>query len=1754
MGGKRQANVLSALIQNFDTVEEAIEASAGSAGSALRENEVFLDSFEGRMQQLTAAAQSKWSEALDTDTIKDAIQLFTKFVETLDVEDSALLDVVNLLIKSLSGLMDLIGDNNLLYTLVAFFGANAIRKNGWGDFFTGLKKSGEETIESLTDGIRNLDAEITSLTEKANSQSGRAQRKTLQSIDAKKQLRAEKQKRLDEMKLSAEEQREVAESFDVSKIQKKISGKKGAITKRTKSLEAQGVTPEQIQADPKIQQWNKDIKDGQQALEEYNNKIRETDASLDQVNASTGQSSGTTTNNTGVQNANTGAQAANAAARRGVGAQTDAQTQDVNENTAATEQNTNAQNQNTRSLGGKAVKLKEFGAQIMQTVAYMAILQGAMQLIDGIAWGLGEAWNAMFPKKKTFEDLHDEFEQLASELSEEKSELKGLEGKLEDVKSQIENIQALGTLSFTKQEELKNLQKQSAELERQVEMQEMLAKNKQRGTNAAALSAANAYLQQSAETDKTLEEAAEKTKETGQKVGSIVDGALMVGGAILMIATGWTGAGAIAGGAMVAAGMAGAGRGIGGAIGKSAGENNYQKQQTNKQAINTYESKRADYQNRLSQAYASQNSEEYNKIKEEYDKFEVMMADNIGGLMEYLNSVDYKTLTDVEKADYEAFQKIVNQYSLQNGGSITNAVDNILGYDRYEKTGYEMDQIQKSLKKGEISEEDAKSQIKALITPELEKEFNDLGISVGAVVDSYVQLGVAARDNASIMDSLGKISAVTNAFDDLGAAVKEFREEGYASAGTLDSLNEKFGKIDGFEELYKVLATGEGDLESAVTNVANAYVGQVGALSDMTDDELAIMSSRLKALGVLNAEEVLMARQKGQAQLDALGLAYSIDLSNYGTAEQAKLAIAQAAGLDIASIADNQIESLAKKYGVDLQNYASIEEKKIAIAQARAKAEAQTDRNKLEKEYRSGDIDYTEYQTGLTDINNSLNFDSMSSTIQGIINSAYQGFKFDFDGQIGIGSDFDEDWGESKAEEKTKEEWEKLVNKYENQLALITNERDLIESEIDKAEARGGKASTKYYEALKKNSEDEKTLLMQKKAALEEYLAANAGVIDQDTWTDYNNEINATAVAIKECEINTIEWAEAIREVDLHYFEQASDEISRLGEELELVSGLLEDEEVADENGNWSSAALTRIGIYTNQMEMAAANAARYQDEIDKLNAEYEHGSISEEQYQERLSDLVGSQQDAIMSYEDAKDGIVELNEARIEAIREGIEKEIEAYEDLIDAKKEELDAERDLYGFRKNIQKQTRDISELERRIASLSGSSAASDVAERRRLEAQLMEAKEGLNDAYYDHSRDAQSTALDEENRAYALSKEKYIESLEEQLKDAETLIQNSIMDVMLNADMVYNELNTLADTYGVTLSDELTQPWKDASAQATAWKNELQASMTSGEYAALIGEGGAVTAFANGVATKLQGSWTKAQTAANNYAGYLTGEELKNKFSNTLTGFGDQIQGIIDKWNGVKAAADAAYVAQTRTASVGGGGSGSGSGDNTGGNTTGNVQPTPPPVARVDDRILNKYKLTSSQILDLGYGPITLEEFERLLRNYQIKYSAVYKQVANTRDIERSLKKVMYGEYVSGPLAVRKYAKGTIGTTRDEWAVDSEPWLGDELVLVPTESGNLSYMRKGTGVVPADLTANLMEWGQFTPDAMNLGGGVNVNMINNAVNKPEFNFTFDALVKAERIDENTLPEVKRFVQQEINSLVKQMNYAIKGKGGR
>ena len=81
LGGKRQANTLSAIIQNFDIVEDAIEASANSEGSALKENEKVLDSIQGRLNQFNNAVETFWNNLLDSDVIKFFVDLGTEIVK-----------------------------------------------------------------------------------------------------------------------------------------------------------------------------------------------------------------------------------------------------------------------------------------------------------------------------------------------------------------------------------------------------------------------------------------------------------------------------------------------------------------------------------------------------------------------------------------------------------------------------------------------------------------------------------------------------------------------------------------------------------------------------------------------------------------------------------------------------------------------------------------------------------------------------------------------------------------------------------------------------------------------------------------------------------------------------------------------------------------------------------------------------------------------------------------------------------------------------------------------------------------------------------------------------------------------------------------------------------------------------------------------------------------------------------------------------------------------------------------------------------------------------------------------------------------------------------------------------------------------------------------------------------------------------------------------------------------------------------------
>ena len=84
IAGKRQGNIISSLMNNFDIAEDALKTSQESAGSAMEEHSKWMESLEAKIQQLQASWQSLSQSFLSSDFLKVLIESLTTFVNILD--------------------------------------------------------------------------------------------------------------------------------------------------------------------------------------------------------------------------------------------------------------------------------------------------------------------------------------------------------------------------------------------------------------------------------------------------------------------------------------------------------------------------------------------------------------------------------------------------------------------------------------------------------------------------------------------------------------------------------------------------------------------------------------------------------------------------------------------------------------------------------------------------------------------------------------------------------------------------------------------------------------------------------------------------------------------------------------------------------------------------------------------------------------------------------------------------------------------------------------------------------------------------------------------------------------------------------------------------------------------------------------------------------------------------------------------------------------------------------------------------------------------------------------------------------------------------------------------------------------------------------------------------------------------------------------------------------------------------------------
>lgn len=155
IGGKTQVDVVTAILKNFETALNATDTAINSVGSAMIENEKYLDSIQGKLSALNSEFEKFWTEGISSDMVKQIVEFGTgvlKLVNALGGLPTILTAVVGI-IATLKGYNIITSLGKMGSSLANVIGlVVSLRKDGFSliEIFTGLSSSA--TLASVAIG------------------------------------------------------------------------------------------------------------------------------------------------------------------------------------------------------------------------------------------------------------------------------------------------------------------------------------------------------------------------------------------------------------------------------------------------------------------------------------------------------------------------------------------------------------------------------------------------------------------------------------------------------------------------------------------------------------------------------------------------------------------------------------------------------------------------------------------------------------------------------------------------------------------------------------------------------------------------------------------------------------------------------------------------------------------------------------------------------------------------------------------------------------------------------------------------------------------------------------------------------------------------------------------------------------------------------------------------------------------------------------------------------------------------------------------------------------------------------------------------------------------------------------------------------------------------------------------------------------------------------------------------------------------
>lgn len=432
--------------------------------------------------------------------------------------------------------------------------------------------------------------------------------------------------------------------------------------------------------------------------------------------------------------------------------------------------------------------------------------------------------------------------------------------------------------------------------------------------------------------------------------------------------------------------------------------------------------------------------------------------------------------------------------------------------------------------------------------------------------------------------------------------------------------------------------------------------------------------------------------------------------------------------------------------------------------------------------YFSNRFDYNEdngYETGIEELKSAL--DKYTNELNAQVNS----------GAIKMYSD---EWYDamSKISEYMDNIFDATISRIESVITNIDNASKNFNNAIDLKEARSEDPTRDdYTQIINNNNKQIGEVNKKRQKALADMAIYD---VNSDKYKELADEISNCDDEIYGLLESNEELKDSIFEAEFTKpMEKLKTQYENLTNELDDLRGLMNDDAFIDPKGMLTADGAANIALIAQGMAAAKQMTADYTGALSKLNGALKSGLISQAEYDEQQNEILDSIRDSVGVTEDYKNELVDLYKKQMEA-------ENDALHENIDTRKEALQKKKEYYDYDQKVKGQSKEINILKAQAAALSGVTNAAGQAKLKAIQDEIKNAENDLSETKKDHAYEIRVEGLDTMGDEMDEALEKTLEEITYNADKQQQIVQEMLNKVVSMYGDAYGKINDIIKDTG------------------------------------------------------------------------------------------------------------------------------------------------------------------------------------------------------------------------------------------------------------------------------------------------------------------------------------------------------------------